>query len=144
MAYVTPPRNTETQKKFERRLYKGLLTMANAERGDLELRVTQKHPIIPWTRVWTTLHTAWIPERLKSLWYTVLHDIVTTKERLGAIQLSDTELCNQCGKTDTLQHRITDYGEGAIIWNWTRTRIAALLRIDPSPQRQAAISHLVE
>ena len=83
------------------------------------------------TRVWTTLHTAWIPERLKSLWYTVIHDIVPTNERLAAIHLSDTELCNQCGKTDTLQHRITDCCEGATIWNWTRTRIAALPRINP-------------
>ena len=73
----------------------------------------------------------------------------------AAIQLSDTELCNQCVKTDTLQHRITDCGEGAIIWNWTRARIAVLLRIDPRyipddwtirpyfqfwpPQRQAVI-----
>ena len=130
MAYVNPPGNTETHRKFKRRLYKGLLTLAKAERGDQELRVTQKHPIIPWTRVWTTLHTAWLPERLKSLWYKVIHDIVPTKERLAAIHLSDTELCNQCGKTDTLQHRITDCGERAIIWNWTRTRIAALLCID--------------
>jgi len=55
MAYVTPPWNTETHKKFKRRLYKRLLTLANAERGDQELRVTHKHPTIPWTRVWTPL-----------------------------------------------------------------------------------------
>jgi len=40
-------RNT---KKFKRRLYKALLTLANAERGDHELRVAQKHPTIPRTR----------------------------------------------------------------------------------------------
>ena len=102
MAYVTPLGNTETHKKFKRRLYKALLTLAKAERGDQELRVTQKHPTILWTRVRTTLHTAWIPECLKSLWYTVIHDIVPTNERLAAIRLSDTELCNQCGKTDIL------------------------------------------
>jgi len=114
MVYVNPPGNTETHKKFKRSLYKALLTLANAER-DQELRITQKHTTIPWTRVRTTLQTAWIPECLKSLWYTVIHDIVPTKERLAAIHLSDTELCNQCGKTETLQHRITDCGKGAII-----------------------------
>ena len=67
-------RNTQN---FKRRLYKGLLTLANAKR-DQELQVTQKHPTIPWTRVWTTVNTAWIPERLKSLGYTVIHCIVPT------------------------------------------------------------------
>jgi len=109
MAYVNPPGNNETHKKFKRLLYKGLLTLAKAERGDQELRVTQKHPTIPLTRVWTTLHTVSMPERLKSLWHTVIHDIVHTNERLAAMHLSDTELCNQCGKTDTLQHRNTDW-----------------------------------
>jgi hypothetical protein len=65
MVYVNPPENTETHKKFKRHLYKGLVTLANAERGDQELRVTQKHPTIPWTRVWNTLHTAWIADFLK-------------------------------------------------------------------------------
>jgi len=51
------------------------------------MRVTQKHPSILWTRVWTTLHAAWASERLKSLWYTVIHEIVPTNERLAAIQL---------------------------------------------------------
>ena len=76
------------------------------------------------------LEGAGIEERLKSLWYTVIHDIVPTNERLAVIHFSDTELCNQCGKTDTLQHRITDCGERVVIWNWTLARIAALLRID--------------
>ena len=101
MAYANSPGNTETHKKYKRRLYKALLTLANTERGDQERRVTQKHPTIPCTRVWTTLHTAWISERLKSLWYTVIRDIVPTNERLAAIHLSDTELSNHCGKTDT-------------------------------------------
>ena len=37
MAFANPPGNTETQKKFKRRLYKGLLTLANTEQGDQEL-----------------------------------------------------------------------------------------------------------
>jgi hypothetical protein len=162
MAYVTPLGDTETHKEFKLHVYKDLQTLANAERGDQEMRVIQKHPPIPWKRVWTTLHMAWLSERLKSLWYTIIHEIVPTKERLEAIHLSGTELCNQCGNTDTLQHRIR------LSWrshkmelgpqkncsttphrppkkdNWT---IRPLFRFEP-PKRQTEIvqiiAHLVE
>jgi len=50
--------------------------------------VTHKHPTIPWTHVWTTKHTAWVSKRLKSLWYTVRHEIVPTNERLATIHLT--------------------------------------------------------
>ena len=125
MAYMTPPGSTETHTMFKRRLYKTLHAMAKAEREIPEMRVTQKHPTVPWTRVWNTLLTAWV----KSLWYTVIHELIPTNERLVAIHLRHR--CNQCGKPDTLQHRLADCGEGALILNWTRARIAALLRMDP-------------
>jgi hypothetical protein len=104
--------------------------MAEAERETPEMRVTQKHPTVPWTRVWNILHTAWVSEHIKSLWYTVIHDLIPTNEHLAAIHLTETDRCSQCGKVDTLQHRLTDYGQGVLIWNWTRARIAALLCMD--------------
>jgi len=58
-----------------------------------------------------------------------------------------------------LQHRIVDCGERPVIWHWTRTRIAAILRMDPRwipvewtlrsdfqlwpPQRQAAVIRIL-
>ena len=105
--------------------------MAKAEREIPEMRVIQKHPTVPWTRVWYTLHTALLSERLNSLWYTVIYELIPTNERLAAIHLTETDRCNQCGEPDTLQHRLTDIGEGALIWKWTRARIVALLRMDP-------------
>jgi len=91
-----------------------------------------------------TLHTAWLSERLKSLWYTVIHELLPTNERLAAIHLTETDRCKQCGEPDTLQHRLRENGEGALIWKWTRARIAALLRMDPPfhTRRLAPPSHL--
>jgi hypothetical protein len=64
---------------------------------------------------------------------------------------------------DSLQHRITDCGEGPIIWNWTLAKLGLILHMDPQhiqrtwplrpdfhywpPQRQTALiwilAHLV-
>ena len=39
---------------------------------------------------------------------------------------------NLCGATDTLLHRIISCDEGSVIWTWTKTRMAAILRIVPT------------
>ena len=44
-----------------------------------------------------------------------------------------TDLCRHCNRKDTLQHRLTECGEGPPIWGWTRERIATILRTDPRP-----------
>ena len=131
MAYINPPENTESLKTFKKRLYGVLHAMTTVECRPPDLRVTQEHPSIPWEKVWRNLHHASISERLKSTWYIVIHEIVPTNERLAAIRLADTDRCTLCGKLDSLSRRITECGEGHIIWNWTRARIAALLRMDP-------------
>ena len=35
-------------------------------------------------------------------------------------------------QTDTLAHRISKCNEGPVIWNWTKARMAAILRLHPS------------
>jgi hypothetical protein len=45
---------------------------------------------------------------MKSVWFTVINDIIPTNERLAKIHLIDTTICKYCGKPDTLQHRITE------------------------------------
>ena len=35
-----------------------------------------------------------------------------------------TDLCRHWNRTDTLQHRLTECGEGPAVWEWTRQRIA--------------------
>jgi hypothetical protein len=94
-------------------------------------------------------------DTLTSTWYTAVHDLVPTNVRLAAIHLTETKSCNRCGQLDSLQHRITDCGEGPIIWNWTRAKLGLIRRMDPQhiprtwplrpdfqywpPQRQTAL-----
>ena len=63
--------------------------------------------------------------------YRVVHDILPMNERLHRINRSPTEACRHCGKTDTIGHRLTECGEGSWLWNWTKRRIATMLRTIP-------------
>jgi hypothetical protein len=76
-------------------------------------------------------HTAGLSDTIKSTWYTAIHYIIPTHERLAAIDLVPTMTCTSCGEPDTLQHRITICKEGLVIWNWTRARLAAIIRVHP-------------
>jgi hypothetical protein len=62
MTYVTPSGNTETHKKFKRRLYKGFLILANAERGTASHPDTPDNPLD--TRMDHTTHSldTWAPK----------------------------------------------------------------------------------
>ena len=131
MAYVTPPGNTESLKKFKQRIYGVLQKMATAGSETTDMLITRKHPCITRARVRTNLHKACVSETLKLTWYVVIREIVPTNERLAAIRLAGTDRCIHCRKTDSLQHRIAECGEGYVIWTWIRARIAALLRMDP-------------
>ena len=94
------------------------------------LRIMTKYPNNNWTRIWQNFHTAWIPDTVRSTWYMVIHDILPTKERLKRIAKVDSDLCNQCGQTDTIHHRIIECETGRDMWRWTQARIAAILRMN--------------
>lgn len=71
-----PPGNIESLKIFNKQR-----VMATVESRTPDLRVIQKHPSIPWGRVWCNLHHAPISDCLKSTWYNVIHEIIPTNER---------------------------------------------------------------
>ena len=86
------------------------------------MRIRQLHPSIDWERIWNNLHACWTTVTVRVNWYGVIHDILPTNERLHKILLVDSPHCSQCGETDTVQHRMTECGEGTTIWNWTKRR----------------------
>jgi hypothetical protein len=131
MAYTTPPCTNEFPKAYRRRLYSTLHAMAAVTRGAGEARITILQPNTNWPRVWNNLHSAWITEDMKSIWFTVIHDFIPTSERLSKIRLSDSNCCTRYGQLDTLQRRLTECNEGVDIWRWTHPRFAAILRTDP-------------
>jgi hypothetical protein len=133
MAYVTEPGATETSKLFKHRIYGALREMAANSEGATEMRIKHKYPTTCWEKVWKNLHRVEASDSVISTWYQAIHDIirVPTNERLATIRLTDAMLCARFRNTDTLQHRIVACGEGPVLWQWTRTRIAAILQRDP-------------
>jgi hypothetical protein len=64
----------------------------------------------------------------KMTWYKVLNDIVRTNVRLHSINMTATHKCRHCDEPDTLDHRISKCGAGRLMWTWTATKIATILR----------------
>ena len=93
------------------------------------MRVLRLWPNTDRTTIWKNLHKASVPERSKVKRQGAIHGItMPTHDRLHKIQMVPTDLCN---KTDTLLHRLTECGEGPTMWEWTRWRLAIILRTDP-------------
>ena len=130
MAYMESLRQGETLKAFRLRTYVTLRTMSTAGIGQVTCgsRNSNRQRI---GRGCGKTYTTWSSEVAKPEWYTVIHDILPTNERLHRIQLVYSDLCRTCGDKDTSMHRLTECGEGKVIWDWTRKRIACMLRTDP-------------
>jgi hypothetical protein len=95
------------------------------------MRIEQKHPELTWKRVWRNLHTRGLADTVTSEWYAAILDIIPTRQHLAAINLAPNTTCVICGEIDTLIHRISICNEGPVIWNWTKVRTAAILRVSP-------------
>jgi hypothetical protein len=80
--------------------------------------------------VWLNLHACAALDTIKSTWYTEIHGLIPTNDRLAAINLTATGACLSCGHTNSLQHRMTGCGEGPIIWTWTKNVLGVILRMD--------------
>jgi hypothetical protein len=121
---TTPRRQDESHRTFTRRV------MYTSECTQREVRVVLLQPGIEWVRVWNDLHNTRASEGARSAWYMVVHDIFPTHFRLHRIRLVDSEDFFLRGKQDTTLHRLTECGLGQEIWEWTRSRLAAIHRTD--------------
>ena len=70
--------------------------MAAAGKTPPVMRIANKKPNVKWHRVWQNIHESRAPEEVRSAWYAVIHDILPTRERFDAINLTDTTTCRQC------------------------------------------------
>jgi hypothetical protein len=92
MAYITLPETNESPKALLRCLYVALHTMAMAVKGAWEVRIMLLQQSTNWSQVWLNLHTVWISEDIRSVWFTVIHDIIRTNERLVKLRLRHESL----------------------------------------------------
>jgi hypothetical protein len=72
----------------------------------------------------------WLCERASKL-SMVIHDTISTNVRLHRTRLVGAENCTQCGRQDTMLHRLTERGAGKEIWEWIRIQIARIQSMDP-------------
>jgi hypothetical protein len=93
--------------------------------------VCTKHwPNYDWQTIWEYLYMTPVSNNTKGVWYKIIHDVLPTNERLNKIHIPPTNICKHCTGLDTLQHRITDCGEGKETWEWTCDKMATIMRID--------------
>ena len=105
--------------------------MSTAETKRREVCIMQLQSAIDWSLMWGNLHNVILSGGARSAWYLVIHDTIPTNMRLHRIRLKGTEKCTQCGRRDTVLHRLTECGLRQEIWEWIRTRIAGIQRTDP-------------
>ena len=131
MDYVTPKFPAETRKLFKRRIYDTLLQLTHNASKPCGLRIVRKYPDVHWKRIRTNLHSRVLFRSLQATWYAVKNDVVPTNDRLADIQLTATNMFSRCGQADSIQHIITDHGEGSLQWNWTSYKLGIIPRLEP-------------
>jgi len=103
----------------------------NTETKPPSMRIERLWPNIEWPRMWKNLWTAPVTDSTKTTWYKIIHDLVPTKERLHKIRIAPTEICRLCDRKDTLLHQLAECGDSRYQWEWTKKRLAIMLRTDP-------------
>jgi hypothetical protein len=88
IAYVHLPKQSETPKAFSQKVYRTLRTTAVVDNRPRDVRVTLLYPTTDWAMVWTNLHGTWASNGIKANWYTVIHDILPTNERLHTTRMT--------------------------------------------------------
>jgi hypothetical protein len=132
MAYIPTKGITEAMREYKRRITDILHTIDGNTCPRPTLLIERKFPATHWKTVWRNLHTAGLADSHLSVWYNIIHDIIPTHERLAAIKIAPNIQCVICGATDTLLHRLVQCTMCAVLWNWTRGKIAELLRVHHS------------
>ena len=89
-------------------LGRGVCTNLLDEHPAPPIRVETKNPNCNWTTVWSNVSSKAIPPATRTTWYTMVHDLVPTAERLHRHGLEESPLCQRCGNVDTLMHRLVD------------------------------------
>ena len=129
--YIDPPRRGEARHTARRRIYNVMRYLCSEGKEKKEMRIVTQTAGADWKAVWENLHDAGAGEELAAEWYLVIHDLLPTRARMKKINLAETEECVECGQEDSRLHRMVGCGVRGAIWEWTRQRIAWILRTTP-------------
>jgi hypothetical protein len=129
-AYIPEKGKDETMIGYKKRLYNIMTILTGMSTDKLNMRIQTRWPTYDWKTIWHNLHTAPVNDTMKGEWYKIIHDLTPRNARLHKIHLSNTDKCKIFTMTDTLVHRITEFGEGDVTWEWARRKMAMIIRID--------------
>lgn len=90
-----------------------------------------KHANVEQTNVWENIASTPLSDKMRSMWYRVIYDLIPTQVRLHGINIHNMRACVPCNNIYTLLHTLimctTIYKQ----WQWTHDRIAAVVCADP-------------
>jgi hypothetical protein len=128
MAYVLPYVPSDSLKTFKERIYQALLRMNNNARSPSALRIVRKFQHCVGLCVEKSARRSHFrQDKISMVYGSTRH---TTHTWPSGRNPDPTNACSACGHTDSVLHRITECGEGSVIWNWTRHKIGLILRTD--------------
>ena len=84
-----------------------------------------------WSTVWKNVGEAPVSGTNRAEWYKIIHDSLPTNVRLHKIRIVPKDKCGNCARVDMVEHRLIECGEGTLIWNCIRERLARMLGIEP-------------
>lgn len=133
-------KSNETIAKYKREIYETQRHQHQPTNTTIGLRIQNKFPNINWPIVWRNINKPFLLRYIRTIWYMIVHDIITTNVRLWKINLHGNGKCRQCDKYDTVTHRYTECINSQPIWDWTRERIACYMRISTREVKDTWIS----
>jgi hypothetical protein len=72
------------------------------------MRIMTLYPAVDLPVVWKNFGSAILPDRVRSMWYRVIYDVLPISVRMYRIYLCDKDRCSQCDAQDTLLHHLTE------------------------------------
>jgi hypothetical protein len=127
--YILPQDPSESCKAYRCRVYNTMHVLLSELPTPPELRIERLWPTADWTLIWRNMHGSPFNATTKVSWYKAIHDFLPMRTPLHKTRLVPKELCDRCAREDTVQHLLTDC-DGQRLWDWTRQRIAIVLRMD--------------
>jgi len=121
----------EPIRTYKKGVYATLQKISNAASTMQDMRITRMWPQTNWKNVWRNLKATPVQKSDLVTWYKAMHDIIPTNTRINRFNITNKDICTDCGKRDTLEHRLVECGEGTRTWQWASSRIARMLRTTP-------------
>jgi len=141
---MVPQGKTETVQTYRRRIYDTILILMNTEeKNPQHAHRTALADYRMAKNVEESVHSP--SHRLnEDNMVQDIHDIVPTQARIHKIRIAPTENCRLCDRKHTLLQRLVECGDGRYQWEWTKERLAIMLRTGPRwiPEEWLLLPHI--